>query len=290
MAGYKKKKGYKRSTRKSAGAKPRRRKPKKALTKRESSQVKKMIDKALDNRIEDKFRLDSSFNTVLGAWSNLDRGVVADVTPTISVGTGAHERIGDKIYLKGAKLQFRYLPCERNVVLDVDQISNSIVMSQSPVPQFPPMRVYLYSIVEKVHSQLSATELRAALDAKYTPPGLWRQDMAQDTAQDTVKAIRTLKKFTMPTKYNILTTSVVGDPAVGTPDRIQVIASPKMETFSCYLPIKKKLEISNVDNMPTMQRFGIYYTDYSHWTATSVMVQDEPNMLDIRKCWIYEDA
>lgn len=266
-------------------------KKKKPLGKTQARAVKKMIVKVLDDRIEDKFRLDTSFNTMLGGWSNLDRSVSLDITPSLTVGTGAGERIGNKVFMKGLKLQFRYQPCERNVVADADVITNALLFTQDPVPQFPSMRVHIFKIVEKLAVALTPGQMRQSLEVKYRPPGFWPQDKAQDPDDDAVKAIRTLKSFTLPTKYKILTTAVPsfsGPPIV--PDRIQMIACPLVQTYSCYVKINKKTEISNGDNKDTKWRYGVFCTDFSFWTNTASQVQDEPKMLDLRKCWLYEDA
>ena len=54
--------------------------------------------------------------------------------------------------------------------------------------------------------------------------------------------------------------------------------------------MNKKIEISNANLKPNKYTYGIFCTDYSYWIDSATQVLDEPKMLSIRDCWLYEDA
>ena len=72
-----------------------------------------MLNKKLDQAIEDKYKI-TAFSNIISGYDATNRDLLQELSPAISQGTSSNERLGTKIKFKHLSLMIRMLPAQYN--------------------------------------------------------------------------------------------------------------------------------------------------------------------------------
>lgn len=252
-----------------------------AVTKKK---VKKMIDVALDRRIEDKYLLESAYTALRAGDADNDATnfcYLQEITPGFSAGTAVNARIGEKVFWKGFKLMMRMRPIqyENGAAVSVSNSTNVVPITDS-------VKVWIISAPRDV------TIAPSDLLVKFRRQGQWKQDVIT-TRKDDFPELKYVRKITKkPIKLRRKFRTISGYPVTGAGvDRAFLFSVPQMVYRDLFVPIKKKILLDNASGYPLKSKYymfiqygiGAWRTGYDTNTATMPEI-------DFRTCHIYEDA
>lgn len=265
----------------------------KPLKKNEYNAVKKMIDRALDVRIEDKFLLDSSFNDIHNtSWDSTSQSYLMNYTPTIMEGTGPSARVGKKIHLKQFRLQLRFLPSGYQQSGTTEQSNGFYNQGVNPYIVQPPLECFFCSIPRDLWENTSSSDLRQVLAVKFRADGTYRQDFINDVGQHGVKGIKLISKISLKPKYRTQAvyrdeyTDLLGNTY---PQSLVIENFPQY----CNGVIKAKIDRTALleSNQPAKLIYFLYARQASKWLDTTFDhgIHQATN-LSSRTLWTYEDS
>lgn len=274
----------------------------------------KMILKKLDQQIEDKYILDTSFSDQSSTYDASTNTLLFNVTPNILQGDEVNQRTGNKVRLKYLRTFFRFLPSRYHYNRSVD-VSNdqSITNTRNWFAQKPRVMVYLVRINNQLAAQISDPDLRVALNAKFKSPGHCWQDYAQSSGQKALSGIKLMDKFQMAQVYRSMVTSWQplhadvtqmgsGQDFDLTPDHggTAVQVSVPQYTYKNFLcsKVAQKLEFNDEEATPpatTVQgpiKYQYWYfvqvgNGYNNSLYNPI---DPPQDFATRNVWTFEDA
>ena len=295
MPGFRRKNKKKFTNKKSRKARRKATSRKKPLNKNEHKAVKKMIDIALDRRIEDKYKLDSEFsmNQAPSTWDSSTESCLINITPTIIEGADVNQRIGKKVTLKNFRCQIRYRPYSSMHVNPTDDVTtNDFTFSQNPYPQLPSGTAFFVSLPRETWNSTSSTDLRKAMAIKFKEPGVYTQDLLDSDGQKIVKAVKFHSKVSLRRRYrtDITFRQPYTDSVGSTIPQAAVIISSAQNTDAVIKSKLMKKELFET-NEPARKVYLIYFQFGSKWYDQDYQVSlSRPQMLQTRVLWTYEDA
>lgn len=189
---FSKSRNYKRKSKKSRRKSRRPKQMSKSLKK----SVTKLIDRKLDDAVEDKYILDTAYNSLVPYWDNGTKTVLINVTPGINFGDLVDERQGNKVILKSLKTFVKMIPNKVDNQHDAHGLGVSSY-AQNMFRRLPRVRCFLIRINRELGQSITNTELRTALNAKFRTSGHWWNDYQESTGQRALSGVKLLKKFSM---------------------------------------------------------------------------------------------
>lgn len=302
MGGSKIKKNYRKNYKKNY--KKRNYKKRKPLTKRQTGAVKKIYKDMTDARIEDKFKLDSTWNSMLGSYNSTKKALLFEVTiSNLHNGTGDGEMIGRFINMKHLRTLFRYRPSKKAQLTTVD--SSAPIYTESITPRLPPLIIRLIKINNKFAGNLTNDELLDACEVKFLVPGRFAQERVNDSNMEASTAIKQIKICYLKSKYKLITAPVLpiqqniassGSGYVSTPvyqPQVNVLAIPQQVNKNILITkhLKGRTEINSVTSKPMKYKLYYYIQFTNAYNDNSYQQVNNDNMcLDIKNCYVYEDA
>lgn len=277
-----------------------RRAPKKALSGRQATAVKKLVAGALDEAIEDKYRLDTLYGEHNTDFDAATKTILYNVSPRIPNGTEVNDRTGNKVKLKYFRSFIRLLPARFHSQHVID---GTPIYAANWVPSVPDYKCYLLKVNNELMANLSSAEARAALVSKFRQAGTCWQDYAQDAGQKAVTSIKLLEKWTMTPKWRQIVSSFAPIDANGTlaassfsltPDYQAngvVTAVPQYSYYELYCnKVSQKIEINDTDNSPMKYQYWIFIQCTNGYNETTYNPVVQPDSFESRHLWVFEDA
>lgn len=278
------------SSRKRKPVAPRKKKP--ALTKKETKQVTKMINRALDIRVEDKYLLDSVFSDIAApAWDANTESILSNYTPVIVEGADAGQRIGKKVTLKNLRIQIKYLPYSRHFSTPIEGDNSETAYALNPFQQLPPVEVFFISVPRQLYADVSGAEIRQACAVKFREPGVYRQDFYDNTGQRLVKSIKFIAKTRLSRKYRTLAVPRGAYTSVGIsyPQAATIVNAAQFDNTVLKAKLGRKVLFET--NSPAREVFLLYAHFGSKWHDPGYNGPiTRPQKFETRVLWTYEDA
>lgn len=295
-----------------------------ALTKSAEEQVKKIVDRKLDNRVEDKFILDQGYTDTTDEWAADTFMSVQDLTfNSLDTGTGQSHFIGSKIWLKGLKLRVRVLQqyaINTAVRPNPDEHDGwTLRPVECPISANLPIDCYVVRTPAQMKLNLDAdwkNEFRKICKNKfYKDAGYYKQDLDQNDSQSGLVGFKLLKHFQIQPKVRTFLAPTVNktinaDAGEQYLEDLPYLVNVPMQTNAdVYVPINQKILIDGTsDGEPMKYDYILFcqfhgYHRYRNLEASSdrptpvdgqdIGAYNELNPLEMfqyRRCWIYEDA
>ena len=260
------------------------------LSKNQKKAVKAIVDHKLDARIEDKFVRMPLGVSIEGSYSGSYGMVLQEITPQLVVGDTVSERTGLKVQPKFMRMNIQYIPQGYDSPF-IDTESSNPVFSQGQLPPKIPLEVFVFRMVRKHYDSTPTNDLMQAINVKYRPAGLWKQDVLEiNVPQETVRGLRLLKRAKLSSRYSSQIVRMKDDPALFH-SRARVINCPLQSSaiMTWKFPSKNML-FENVNNYDANYvYFAAFRTEnflIDHaWTPSAA-----PTKLIYRTCFVYEDA
>ena len=173
-----------------------------------------MIEHKLDARVEDKFVRDSLYTSIEQQWDAQFHQVITDITPTIPQGDSVSTRTGLRIHPKFMRIDLRYVPQGYDSDLLNSESANPVIVSQLPAKT--PMEVFIVRLARKTYENTPLADIMSAINVRYRPPGLWKQDTLEAAVpQSILKSFNLLDKVSMASRYNSQMVRLRDDPNTG---------------------------------------------------------------------------
>lgn len=263
---------------------------KKGLDKKAVKTVKQLIDRKLDEAVEDKYSLDQNFIPVVANYDNASRSLIYEIGPTINRGDQQGQRLSNKINMKYLKMQIRLAGGRTNVKVVSDPVNQTITYVNNLFEDSPKVRIKVVRVVKALADQLGLQTLRDSLDAKYPPYGFWRQDFDQDLGHNVTKGCKTLAKTMLSLKYRQFTTPINENVALNLPMAVQVVHVPQFTHTEMFIKLTKKWELDDATSENISYRYFLFVQFDSKWNDGTYDPVGPPTFLDIRRMYVYEDA
>lgn len=280
----------------------------KPFTKAQTAATKKIVSRALDRAIEDKFLLDSNFSQHQVNWNLTQKSCLINVTPAIARGDSRANRNGDKVMLKYLRSFIRILPPANSRVEQAAPNGAPSTVENWNV-HHPPYRVILLKMNREMYGKLTQDELLQVLNSRYLPRGMCRQDVQQDPGKKGLVGITKLGEFYMKSRYKQLwstalpvdSTGVIAAPGgsgtnttTGTGVvHYQWTAVPQF-SYRNYLSnkMRQKVVIDNQFDEPVKYQYFYFVQcqDMFLDATYDVTVELAPQAIDVRNLWVFEDA
>lgn len=258
------------------------------LTKSQTDLVKSIIDDKLDDRIEDKFLIDSLYTSIEQDWSPANHALVHEISPVISQGSAEGQRAGIFVYPKFMRIAIRYIPHGYNTpVVDLSS-TNPVLHGQ--VPAKTPLEVMVFRMTRQAFSSTNLMSLLQAVNVRFRPTGLWRQDSLLNVIpQELLKGITLLHRAQVGSKY--FSTMVRTVDSQGGAPQCRTINAPLQSDleFSFKFPNKKML-FENQTNRTVNYIYFMVCRQMDLRLDTAYTPVATPEKLAVRKCFVYEDA
>lgn len=281
------------------------RKPKKALSKKEYKAVEKIVKRKLDEAIEDKYILQTSYTEQKTVFTPTTGSMLFNISPTILKGTDISNRTGNNVKFKYLRMMVRYLPAKQGAFGVVD--SSAPTYSENWHADMPDATVYFVRVTSKLAQSLSTSALEEACMVKFRMPGKMWQDYAQDSGQESVASIKLLDKFKMKTRYRSLTVpttqidsngtiAITGLSFTNTPIYQPSCTNVQVPQYSyydmyCKAPaFAQKVEIENTFNKPLRYQYWVFVQLSTGFQVSTWNKVEQPESFATRTCLVFEDA
>lgn len=279
---------------------PRRKRQPKLLTKSLKNALSKIVSQKLDAAIEDKYVLDSSFVSKVSSYDSSTKTILFNISPNIANGDEVNQRTGNKVRLKYLRSMIRFLPQKKHVQYTADGVPSYVA---NWIPDLPACRVFIVKINQELAMNMTATELRTALNAKFRSAGHMWQDYAQSTGKRAMSAIKLLSKCVLKQKYRTIAGSINPIYASGSITETSFTLTPTYQMQSTITSVPqfsyKNLLVSSVAQKVEMEDTYNSVLKYQYWMFVQLGngfnddtydPVESPTQFDIRNCWVYEDA
>lgn len=293
MVRYNKKKGGRKTYRKKRG---------RFSERKLDAKIKKVVDRKLDDAVEDKYVMDTVFQNQIAHYDLATRTFLIDATLALASGVNIDQRLGQKIKLKYLRTFFRLLPSKRETQIEHLPMQ---AWTENPLRDIPMFHCYFVRVNKDLVTKLTSSELRAVLNSKFRTPGQCWQDVAQAAGKSGIVGIKLLAKFKMKPKYRTVTSSVNSEitqavPDAGAPPTYGMVSNVS-ETIVMQIPqytyknllcskVAQKIELENASGLPLKYNY-IYFIQttnaYNDNVYNPVIV---PDSFMTRNVWVYEDA
>lgn len=258
------------------------------LTKSQKSLVTSMIDHKLDQRVEDKYIRDALYISTEANWDATYHMVATDITPTIVEGDTVSTRTGLRISPKFMRVDLRYVPQGYDSALVNSESPNPVIVSQ--VPSKTPMEAFVIRMPRKVYESTSLNDIMGAINTRYRPPGLWKQDTLEATAQNLVKSFHLLDKTVLSSRYNSQMVRLA-DSLNPTHSQCRMINSPLMSFGQLQFKfLNKFLLYENVSDKDANYSYLLITRVVDIRVDTTFTPSAAPLKLERRSVFVYEDA
>lgn len=267
------------------GRKPRQN-SRKPLTKLATQAVQSMINKTLDVRAEDKFSLDTNYQSALANYDFNSQATFVDITPTINQGSGVAQREGNKVFIKGLKLAMRAIPSLAQTTVVAGAASG---FASDPLYNRPAIRCFLIRVKHEVIVLQPVADMLGALAVRFRAPGVWKQDKQQNTLNSLAKNFKFLKSWTIPQKFNRAIVPVVNSSGIGNQE-MDIFQIPTNSTFDQYCQMGQKVVFDDSTSRPRDDRYLLYCCWLDDRQDHTYSLKTPLQALDYRRCYIYEDS
>lgn len=263
--------------------------------------LNKMILQKLDQSIEDKYLLDTSFTDAKSHFDSGTMSMVFNVSPHITNGDEVSQRTGNKVRLKYLRTFFRYLPAKggNHGVID----NSAPTYAENWMAQKPDVTVYLLRINSQMIQNMSASDLRVACNAKFRSAGHCWQDYAQSSGQEAAQGIKLLDKFIMKTNYRQVVCPFQPVNLSGTLTSSSFTATPVYQAAATVIQVPQysyknlicsklaqKIEMNDAFNNPIRYQywyFAQFGNGYNNQSYNPILA---PEHFEFRNIWTFEDA
>lgn len=272
---------------------PARRRHKKAngkgkLSKAQKSLVSTMIERKLDQRVEDKFIRDFFYSSIEGNWDATYHQVMTDITPVISQGDTVDTRTGLRLTPKFMRIAIRYVPQGYDSNLIDSESGNPVIVSQ--VPAKTPLEIFVVRVPRKTYDITPLNDLMQAFNTRYRSAGLWKQDVAMDVSQDLIKSFHLLDKKTLASRYNTQAVRLRDNPATGL-SQARYINAPIMNFAQLQFKIPNKhMLYENTTNKDANYAYLLVTRVLDYRVDPTYTGTAAPLKLEYRRVFVYEDA
>lgn len=265
----------------------------KPLSKSQLDVVKSVVDTKLDAAVEDKYSLDPGYTNLIHTWDIPTRISLQQFTPIVSRGDDVDERTGLRISPKFMRFFLRWIPQGYNSnILD---LTGNPPVTHSSVPPKTPLEVFFFRMPRLAAATFALADIRQAVNIKWRPKGVWKQDYLTAELQDLVKSMRLIHKTTLPALYSN-TVIKIDDAGPGATPRGRGVCTPlaAYKEVQFKLLNKKLLYQNEAGGLPTnVPANYVYYI--------AMRVRDDrvpigyynladPFSMEYRKLFVFEDA
>jgi len=266
----------------------------KALSKSAYKAVTQIVDRKMDQAVEDKFLLDSAYIGSAHLFNNISRSLIREITPTIPQGTGDSERIGSQIKMKRLSIQFRLIPRFQNHKLPTDATLLTITANPWQQPT-QPLKIFIVKVDRLYCDNILVLndlldELRTiVLPVKFKEAGTWTQDIVTSTGHGAKQTVRKMGSCDLQVKYR--STSVRVWEPVTSANYVQVLSAGQLSHKYLNIKIDTKWQL-NIGNQDSKFRYFMYvqfannYNNYVYNRGGAL----QPHEFSHRFLWVYEDA
>lgn len=210
------------------------------------------------------------------------------------MGDGLHERTALKVNPKFLRIALRYIP--QGYDSNLADLQANPPVTHSMFPPKTPMEVIVFRMTRLSYLTFSADDIQSAANAKWRVPGLWKQDVETDNIQDAVKALHFITKCKMSSLYSSTVIKIDDSGPNGAPRGRGIntpLASYKQIQFK--LPNKQMLfrnldDQGQPDNLDANWRYLMLCRVSDVRVPTGYYNLADPYAIDVRKCFVYEDA
>lgn len=265
-------------------------------------EVKSMIRQAMDVAVEDKYKLDTEYNSKTGTWDDNTKTLAFNITPNIPTGTGIGQRLGNKVRLKYLRMFIRYLPAIHQHNEDISG-DNPVNTTLNWFPVVPDAVCSLVRVTPDLKNNITDAQFREAVRCKVRPPGYAWQDFAQSVGNDSINGIKILDRFKLKARYKHMvcpfapiaqSIAAVGAGYASTPtyDPVVTVVNCPQYTYKNFYcaKVSQKIEIDDESNSPIKYQYWMFIdidNDFNDDTYNPINV---PKTFDTRQLWVYEDA
>lgn len=267
---------------KSSGRKPGKKGGKSCrLSKCQAKAVKKIVESKLDNFVEDKYQIESTYTALRAGSADddaLNKCYLKEITPGFALGTGPNNRVGNKVRVKFLGMQLRMKPHQKAATVTAGATNTT-----DPFPSTEKVKFWIIRTPANV--QVDPDDLLT----KYRRYGLWPQEVVQDVpSQQTKPSVKTLYKFNMSPRYRMLSSQTNTD----INSVMTVYSIPQWSLKDIVVPFNKQILLNATTSNPIHHRYFLYiqYQSYFQDDLPGNWQDVEMPLVDIRTRWVYEDA
>lgn len=261
---------------------PRKRRQKKALTKRERTQVKTIAKSLISQNVETKYLNQTVWTTLLigDAENNAaNYFYLHDLNPLIPAGDGVDMRTGDTVHMQRLFMRFGVRPQIEN--FDVAFAAPGVIPAVGTNPNKNARSCWYRLSILQVDRGSAATPTQ--IHELVSVPGRNRQDVLQLASQAFKKDIKVLHQRTVPIRW---TYNVENDSAT---QHIRYLNQPKTSIGSLSMSFKNKKMLFNVGNQPSLYKYLLLI---QYMRADNDTTYNDIGFSDcyLRSLWTFKDA